>query len=246
MPAKKRNYAVQAGAQRWLNRKYDGDPVLPMSPIDFEFTDLTVAPGAADTLKVSDADALGTPYAVGSRIEYDGDGVVRAVTSVDTSTNTVQFVPPLPAPSASGKTVEHYGFGFHESHFDAIGVTRVELWTGVSGLPVWQVPATQSGPPSAQENTPPTAVSIGVGDAIQFRVAVYDDNGKGRWASVSQLLAARPKFDFDFLVVGAGLAADPDIEGLYEATAAGAPTVQARLTLDGVNYDSQVVTVTVT
>jgi len=246
MPARrKRDHAVHTGAQRWLNRKY-GDSQLPTAPIDFEFTDTTAAVGTVNTLKVADADGLSTPYAVGSRVEYDGDGVIRTVTAVDATTNTIQFDPALGAPSASGKAVEHYGFGFAESHFDALGVSKIELWTGKTGLPVWQIPATQLPPASAPSLDPPTAVSINVGDAIQFRVAVYDANGKGRWTSVSQILAAGPRFDFDFMLVGAGLTADADIDGLYEATAAGVPTVQARLTLGGVNYDSQVVTVTVT
>lgn len=237
MPTRKRGHAVQTGAQRWLNRRY-GDSDLPTAPIDIDFTDATVGAGAADTVVVADADALSTPYAVGSKIEYGGDGVVRTVTSVDTGTNTVQFAPALAAASAAGVAVEHYGFGIPEAHFDPIAVTGIQLWLGKRNLPVWEVPQAAGG-------GPPTAVSLDLGDAVQFRVAVYDRNGKGRWTSIAQLLTARPEFVFNF-TVGAGLTADASIGGLFKATAVGAPTVLATLTLNGVNYDSQTVTVTIT
>lgn len=234
MPAKKRDYAVQSGAQRWLNRRTDSS--LPSAPIDIDFTDATVAAGAADTVVVADAASRLTPYAVGSRIEYDGDGVVREVTLVDTGTNTVHFAPPLPLPSAAGKRVEHFGFGIAESHFDAVSVTGVQLWLGKRGLPTWIVPSSGG--------SPPTAASLRLGDAVRFVVAVFDESGKGRWVATSQLLVARPRFKFTWLV-GAGLTPDANKDGLYRATAAGATTAQAKLSLNGVDFDSQVITVTI-
>ena len=234
MPARKRDHAVQSGAQRWLNRRANDG--LPSAPIDIDFTDTTVAVGAVGTAVVADAGGLATPYAVGSRIEYDGDGVVRKVTLVDTIANTVHFAPPLPAPSAPGRRVEHFGFGIAESHFDAASVTGIQLWLGKQGLPTWGVPSSGA--------SPPTAATIRLGSAAQFVVAVFDKSGKGRWASVSQLLTARPRFRFTWLV-GAGLTPDANKGGLYRAAAVGATTAQARLTLNGVDFDSQVIAVTI-
>jgi hypothetical protein len=234
MPARKRDYAVTSGAQRWLNRRA-GDG-LPSAPIDIEFTDTTVAGGAVGTVVVAAAGGLTTPYAVGSRIEYDGDGVVRKVTLVDTGTNTVHFAPPLPAASAAGKRVEHFGFGIAESHFDAVSVAGIQLWLGKSGLPTWSVPSSGA--------SPPTAATLRLGSAVQFVVAVFDKNGKGRWTSVSQLLAARPRFKFTWLV-GAGLTPDANKVGLYTAAVVGATTAQAKLSLNGVDFDSQVIAVTI-
>jgi len=233
MPARKRDHAVLSGAQRWLNRRADG---LSSAPIDIDFTDMTVGVGAVGTVVVADADGRSTPYAVGSRIEYDGDGVVREVTLVDTATNTVHFAPTLPLPSASGKRVEHFGFGIAESHFDAVSVTGIQLWLGKQGLPTWSVPSSGG--------SPPTAVTLRLGSAAQFVVAVFDKNGKGRWMSAPQLLTARPRFKFAWLV-GAGLTPDASKDGLYRAAAVGATTAQAKLSLNGVDFDSQVIAVTI-
>jgi len=125
-----------------------------------------------------------------------------------------------------------------EAHFDAPSVDHIEIWYGQIGLPTWTVPQAPGG-------GPPAAASLDVGDAIQFRAAAFDANGKGRWLSVAQLLLPAFK-SFDFMVVGPGLTADANVAGVFRATAAGAPTVTARLTLGGVNIDSQTVTVTIT
>lgn len=131
-----------------------------------------------------------------------------------------------------------------EAHFDALSVGRIEMWYGQPGLPAWTVPQAAGG-------GPPATASLVVGDAIQFRVSVFDTNGKGRWLSVGQLLLplGQAWFEFEFMVVGAGLTSDENKVGVFRAVETGAPTVTAWLTLDGVAgspFDTQTVTVTIT
>lgn len=131
------------------------------------------------------------------------------------------------------------GLDMAEGHFDPISIAKVELWFGDRALPVWAVP--DGGP-----GEPPAAAAINVGDAVQFRVAVYGDNGRARWLSISQLLAANPNFTFTFVVSDPSkLAPDANTYGLHLAKAAGTPTIKATITLNGVVHDSQTVTVVI-
>ena len=133
------------------------------------------------------------------------------------------------------------GIDISEAHFDPISVTRIELWFGDRALPTWNVPTNASG-------GPPDIMSLRIGDAVQFRVAVFDVDGKARWASVAQLLPARPRFEFEFIQTGiyaSILEADSTISGLFKAVLAGATPIFARLTLGGSVFDSQTITVTI-
>ncbi len=131
------------------------------------------------------------------------------------------------------------GLDIAEAHFDPLSVTKMELWYGARTLPTWSVPDNGSG-------GPPTAAAVKVGDAVQFRVAVYDVSAKARWLSVSQILSANPKLDFTFVVSDpAKLSPDASVAGLHLAQAAGVPTIKASLTLGGVVHDTQTITVTI-
>ncbi len=131
------------------------------------------------------------------------------------------------------------GLDMAEVHFNPISVAKVELWFGDRAIPTWAVPDDGSG-------GPPAAAAINVGDAVQFRVAVYGANGRARWLSVSQLLVANPEFAFAFVVSDPSkLAPDTNTPGLHLAKAAGAPAIKATITLDGVVHDTQTVTVTI-
>ena len=131
------------------------------------------------------------------------------------------------------------GLDLAETHFDPISVTKVELWFGDRALPTWTVPDDGAG-------EPPIAAELNVGDAVHFRVAVYDANGKARWLSIAQVLSASPKFDFTFVVSDpAKLSPDAGTAGLHLAKAAGAPTIKATITLNGVLHETQTITVTI-
>jgi len=126
-----------------------------------------------------------------------------------------------------------------EAHFAPISVVKIELWFGDRALPTWVIPDNGAG-------EPPITAAINIGDAVQFRVAVYDRNGLARWLSISQVLSANPKFDFTFVVSDdTKLSPDADAIGLFLAKAAGAPTIKATITLNGAVHDTQLITVTI-
>jgi len=130
------------------------------------------------------------------------------------------------------------GIDLAEMHFDPISVVKIELWFGDRALPTWVVPDNGAG-------EPPTTASLNVGDAVQFRVAVYDRNGLARWLSISQLLTANPNFAFTFVVSdNTKLSPDADTNGLFLAKAVGTPTIKATINLNGVK-ETQVITVTI-
>lgn len=134
------------------------------------------------------------------------------------------------------------GIDISEAHFDPLTVTRIELWFGDRALPIWDVPTSASG-------GPPDAMSLRIGDAVQFRVAVFDFDGKARWIPIAQILLARPRFEFEFIqggIYASSLEADSTISGLFKAVLAGVSTIFARLTLGGSVFDSQTITVTIT
>jgi hypothetical protein len=68
------------------------DPLFAHAPL---FTDTTVAAGSTITVIVRNA----SRYFPGQRIEYDNDGVVRSITSVDLTGRTIAFTPALAAAS---------------------------------------------------------------------------------------------------------------------------------------------------
>lgn len=131
------------------------------------------------------------------------------------------------------------GIDLAEVHFDPISVVKVELWFGDRALPTWAVPDDGSG-------EPPIAAALNIGDAVQFRVAVYDRHGLARWLSISQLLTARPEFHFTFVVSDdTKLSPDADTPGLFLAKAAAAPTIKATIDLNGTMHETQLITVTI-
>lgn len=131
------------------------------------------------------------------------------------------------------------GIDLAEVHFDPISVVRIELWFGDRALPTWAVPDDGAG-------EPPTAAALNVGDAVQFRVAVYDRNGLARWLSISQVLSANPKLDFVFVVSDdTKLSPDANTTGLFLAKSAAAPTIKATIDLNGTVHETQLITVTI-
>jgi hypothetical protein len=88
------------------------DPCLANA---FEFVDKTTGTGTTTTIKVADANL----HEVNDVIEYDDDGVARAVTDVNTTTEIVTFAnDALDANSASGVHISNWGPGISDVNED--------------------------------------------------------------------------------------------------------------------------------
>lgn len=131
------------------------------------------------------------------------------------------------------------GLGFAEKHFNPLRITSLQLWAGELGGPfTWQTASAGS--------TPPTTLTMSVGEIVQFRVTVFDRNGCGRWLDVGTLrVEANP--DIGFVLSGNDPASLTDKgNGLFEAVSAGTLVIVARVVQDGVDIDSQTISVAVT
>ena len=131
------------------------------------------------------------------------------------------------------------GLGFAEKHFNPLRITGLQLWAGeLGGSFTWQT--------ASDGSSPPTTLALSVGEIVQFRVTVFDRNGRGRWLDVGTLrVEANP--DIGFVLSGASPASLTDKGGAtFEAVSAGVLDVVARVVQDGVDIDSQTISVTVT
>lgn len=131
------------------------------------------------------------------------------------------------------------GLGFAEKHFNPLHITGLQLWAGELGGPfTWQT-ASDAGP------TPPTTLTMSIGETVQFRVTVFDRNGCGRWLDVGVLrVEANP--DIGFVLSGDSPASLIDKDGgTFEAVSAGELNIVARVVQGGVDIDSQTISVTV-
>ena len=131
------------------------------------------------------------------------------------------------------------GLGLAEKHFNPLRITGLQLWAGELGGPfTWRT--------ASDGSDPPTTLALSVGELVQFRVTVFDRNGHGRWLDVGVLrVEANP--DVGFVLSGASPASLADKSGgTFEAVSAGALDIVARVVQDGVDIDSQTVSVTVT
>lgn len=82
------------------------------------FVDTTSASGTTTSIVVTDPDR----YAVGDEIEYDGDSVLRTVTSIDVGLGVVSFSDaPLLQPAEPGKPIANYGWGDIDGNDRIIG-----------------------------------------------------------------------------------------------------------------------------
>ncbi len=84
------------------NGNLSADPALAHQP---RFYDVTVSTGTTTTLGVLDV----SRYRIDDVLEYAGDGVGRTIVSINPTTLTIAFTPPLSSPSLAYRMVADWG-----------------------------------------------------------------------------------------------------------------------------------------